>query len=310
MIQFSYTKSPRLAQKIEHIDSLRTQLLLTPLSIKDQTYLQWKNTIKSIHSLLQLENIFMAEPTLEHVLAFQTTRQLTKDEKFAVQLKNVYSNMYFDWYGKNKTIELQHIADLLAQLPRTEIQEKESYAQALTYTQAYTDHPLIQAALAEITAVRTPLTSEHSFLSATLVHNMFLYKHCYDFKRFISISEYYNRSKAVYTMLLQKAIQETNVTEWIEFVLDGYSDQLQKLFRTLASLDYDDLKDTHMLALNDRQKNILSLIERPGSKISNKDVQKQFKVSPITAARDLTKLATLSFIYPIGKGRSTYYTKV
>ncbi len=61
--------------------------------------------------------------------------------------------------------------------------------------------------------------------------------------------------------------------------------------------------------LNERQKEIISLVDKPNSKISNKHVQKIFNVSQITASRDLAKLASLGLLFAISKGRSTFYTK-
>ncbi|MCX6732604.1 MAG: hypothetical protein NTV98_03635 [Candidatus Roizmanbacteria bacterium] len=54
----------------------------------------------------------------------------------------------------------------------------------------------------------------------------------------------------------------------------------------------------------------MNLFSTPGAKVSNRMVQKKFKVSQITASRDLAKLADSGLIFAIGKGRSTYYTKV
>jgi Fic family protein len=53
----------------------------------------------------------------------------------------------------------------------------------------------------------------------------------------------------------------------------------------------------------------MAIVDRPGTRITNKMVQKHFKVSQITASRELAKLATLGLIISIGKGRSIYYTK-
>jgi len=61
--------------------------------------------------------------------------------------------------------------------------------------------------------------------------------------------------------------------------------------------------------LNDRQNKILERLENPNLKITNKDVQKMFGVSQITASRDLSKMANLGILLPHGKGRSVFYTK-
>lgn len=62
--------------------------------------------------------------------------------------------------------------------------------------------------------------------------------------------------------------------------------------------------------LNDRQKSILNMLDQPTASITNRLTQKAYKVSQITASRDLAKLTTLGFLFSHGKGRSVYYTRV
>ncbi len=62
--------------------------------------------------------------------------------------------------------------------------------------------------------------------------------------------------------------------------------------------------------LNDRQTSILNMLDLPQGSITNRKIQKAYKVSQITASRDLAKLTTLGFLFSHGKGRSVYYTKV
>jgi predicted HTH transcriptional regulator len=64
---------------------------------------------------------------------------------------------------------------------------------------------------------------------------------------------------------------------------------------------------TYQLSL--RQKQILSLAEPPNTLVSNKLVQDTFRISQITASRDLAKLASLGLLIPHGHGRSTSYSK-
>ncbi|OGK57462.1 hypothetical protein A3H83_03340 [Candidatus Roizmanbacteria bacterium RIFCSPLOWO2_02_FULL_39_8] len=66
---------------------------------------------------------------------------------------------------------------------------------------------------------------------------------------------------------------------------------------------------TRLLSLNSRQREIIQMLEDPKSRITNKQVQKKFSVSQITASRDLAKLTIVGVLFSHGKGRSTWYSK-
>ena len=66
---------------------------------------------------------------------------------------------------------------------------------------------------------------------------------------------------------------------------------------------------TTLKRLTIRQKEILYLLEKPETPITNKQIQQVFKVSQITASRDLARLSIVGLLLPHGKGRATYYTK-
>ena len=84
--------------------------------------------------------------------------------------------------------------------------------------------------------------------------------------------------------------------------------QLEKV--TYSNLSSEDYLPNSFWQLNDRQKSILGFLENPDATITNKRVRSLFKISQITASRDLTKLANLGLLFAHGKGRSVFYTKV
>ncbi len=107
-----------------------------------------------------------------------------------------------------------------------------------------------------------------------------------------------------------QSMRENNATAWLEFVVEAATHQLTKLLKYISSKEYEFPTDNSLVELNERQKSVLATLTEPGSKISNREIQKHFKVSPITAARDLAKLTQFGFVVPLGRGRSTYYTKI
>ena len=72
---------------------------------------------------------------------------------------------------------------------------------------------------------------------------------------------------------------------------------LKRYARELKDLSPDGLGiSSSFWDLNERQKVILGILDQPGVSITNKTVQKRFKISQITASRDLSKLAILGLL--------------
>ena len=86
--------------------------------------------------------------------------------------------------------------------------------------------------------------------------------------------------------------------------------QLKNAYKIVSSSKFQTDLPAAFWKLNDRHAEVMNLLERPGSKITNKKVQKMFKVSQITASRDLSQLVRLGLVFSGGKGRSTFYTKI
>ena len=140
-----------------------------------------------------------------------------------------------------------------------------------------------------------------------LIFTLFLYKYGYDFRRIVAYEEYFLKDRDSFQETISLAIKKQNLTQWLEYFTSGLIKQLENTINEIKLKKIDRSTTFH---LNERQKQILFLFEEPNKKITNKIVMKEFKISPVTAARDLSKLANLNLILMVGKGRSTYYLKV
>ena len=109
--------------------------------------------------------------------------------------------------------------------------------------------------------------------------------------------------------MLSIANQTRNLTLWLEFFAEGIINQLEEALKDIENLSYKTTLPAAFFNLNDRQKHILTFLEEPGSRITNKKVQNIFNISQITASRDLAHLKTLGLLISHGKGRSVYYTR-
>ncbi|MBI1863131.1 hypothetical protein HYS00_03355 [Candidatus Microgenomates bacterium] len=277
MKAFSYTKTPYLLEQIEKTEDLRRTLLLTPLSLKDSSFFRWKALVDRIHYSFLLKGTMRDKKTIEDLLQPHSLTHVTSIQKEMLRFKKTLDSVYYHWLVTNDAITLGTLQDVYNELygEKFRIDDKELHYN-LRYIQTNPDNPLIQAGLAYLIFLSHAEIGKEGALLSFIVPLMFLYKAGYDYRQFLVLEEY----------------------------------QLNKLLKNISSKDFNMDSSHTLLDLNERQKAILSSLDEPGSKISNKLIQKTYRISAITAARDLAKLSNLGYLFPIGKGRSTYYTKV
>lgn len=161
-------------------------------------------------------------------------------------------------------------------------------------------HPILKAGIAHLFFAKSPL--------AYLIPQCYLYQSGYDCRNMVCLDEFWAKDSENYMRLLTTGQQAAAITHWLEFFTQAAVYQYGLAHRSVLS----PFSETHpgIWKLNTRQKKILDSIAEPGSSTNNRHVQSQFKVSQITASRDLSKMAQLGLLFTYGSGRSTYYTRI
>lgn len=311
MKSFFYTKSQVLSEQISIIDDLNKALLLKPLSPKDKMKFRWIALVNRIHFSFLLANRPAPIEIIKKLFTNNGKIASTEPTKQIVKYKQALDYLYQNWLVNNKQITPKVLIELYkiafdGKLT-TSVSELE---EALRYVQINPEHPVIQAALAQIVIYSLSPFSKENELFSQLIFLLFLYKNGYDFRRIFVFEEFFYRDLGNYKNIVQNSIKKQNLTEWLDYVSRGISYELQKTLRDIDFKGKEEIINVNFFELNDRQKNILSLFNNPGNKISNMIVMKRFRISPVTASRDLAKLKNLGLLLTIGKGRSTYYIKV
>jgi hypothetical protein len=311
MKAFSYTKTPYLLDQIEKTEDLRKTLLLTPLSLKDSSYFRWRALVDRIHYSFLLKGTVRDKKAIEELLHPHSLTHTTSIQKEMIRFKKTIDYTYYNWLVTNNPISLQSLQEVYSQLygEKLRIDDSELHYN-LRYIQTNPDNPLIQAGLAYVIFLSHGQIVKEAPLLSYVVPLMFLYKAGYDYRQFLVLEEYFAAHSDRFHMLIAQSVRDSNVTGWLEFIVEATEYQLNKILKYVSSKDFNMESSQAILDLNERQKAILASLDEPGSKISNKIIQKNYRISPITAARDLAKLSNLGFLFPIGRGRSTYYTKV
>lgn len=311
MRNFFYTKSPKVTTLLQEIDKTRTTTLTQILPLQTELELQWQASISRIYYSFLITGRMLSDKQIELILNPFSAQKKHQYEKQIDNYKNLYDHYYLNWYASPKQIQAEDISHLyrlyINPSPLVNIEEIE---RVLLYIQSSREHPLIQASIAPILILSTRPATEHLEQLARSSLMIFLYKFGFDFKRMLVMEQFFFESKTRLDLLFQKYTRkEDNLNEWLEFMLGGILTSSESvvayLNKSSSSNDYHELTE-----LNDRQRQIITLLDPPGSSITNRDVQRQFKVSQITASRDLARLTALGLLFTNGKGRSIYYTRV
>lgn len=311
MPNLSYTKSLELTEQLHKIDDLRAEVLLVPLSPADELAFQWEAQLNLIHYLLALGGVMVEKDHIRDYLSPLGQRAAHPHQALIESYKHAYDYLYHNWLVTPKPVTADALVEFYrATYDRMPDLTADSLNTSLRYIQVNPEHPVIQAALAQILLLTLPPFGDHHEQFAQLVLLLFLYKYGYDMRRLPVFTAFFYRDIVAYKDMVIQTARQPNVTAWLEYVSRGVIDELQRTVTLLKSPREQTGREKELFTLNERQQAIITLFSQPGIKISNKIVQRKFKVSQITASRDLAKLTTLGIVFPIGKGRSTYYTKV
>jgi Fic family protein len=145
---------------------------------------------------------------------------------------------------------------------------------------------------------------------ARLVHYLFLAKYGFDIRGYVTAERVWQDDTATYTRLIDAYIKDHTLTRWLEYIAQSMQTTLETTLTDIQESRFHIEYPASFWELSDRQKEILKCMENPQASMTNRQVHKRFKVSQITASRDLSRLTSLGLLYPHGKGRSVYYTKI
>lgn len=320
MANLSYNLSSSLIESLRRIENLRQKILLTPLPQKTETRLRWEAMINRIYwSLILSDNPLSKAEMVKLLTRDHRKKRLTQDEQDVVNYKKALDYIFQNWLVTPNRITPKTVVTLhdLACPGRFKGGEA-ALGQVLDYLQAGSagslqaspENPVVQAGVAQIQIITLAPFSDGNGRTARLLALLFLYKAGFDFRGLLVLEEYFRRDLISFAHATQSASQSGSLTLWLEYFAKGVATQLEQAQEDVT------LQRSHLdlpasfWELNDRQKEILTILDQPGATITNKKVQKQFKVSQITASRDLSRLADLGLIFARNKGRSIYYTKI
>lgn len=332
MVSFFYIRSPLLESHLDKIEIYRRQILLTLLPPGVELKLRWEVTLERVCYSLQLSGNHLKKSQARTLLAGGGQRQ--KLRKNEIEAQNYWRALMYiaqEWPMSsqlitNRTLRLFH--DILSQrIPSPEHRRRTNSAFSLPPTgdiepslkllfnnlNLKTDHPVVQAGMAQIQTARIAPFNDGNGRVARLLGLLMLYKSGYDCRGFLCLESYYLSNPDRFRQTTQAAFQTGNLTLWLEFFAEAVASQMSDLVsRRLpaAAAGQEKFRSAAVGNLNERQKAIVEFLDQPETKITNRKIQQLLKVSQITASRDLAKLTAVGMLFTHGRGRSVYYTRV
>jgi Fic family protein len=180
----------------------------------------------------------------------------------------------------------------------------------LNSSHADTLMPVVHAGVAHYECVRIHPFVDGNGRTARALATLILYKRGFDTRRFFALEEYYNVDRRSYYEALASADQSGDLTEWLEYFVQGIAVEMVRLEQRIAALERIVhrvvVPETAILDLNPRQIRSLEFLLRE-SRLTTELYTQWNHVSRATAQRDLADLAVRGLLQQRGVGRGTYY---
>ena len=139
-----------------------------------------------------------------------------------------------------------------------------------------------------------------------LLTKLILIKNGYDIRQYFSLESFYNKDRKRYYEALESANREADLTQWLEYFLDGLIIQAENAKARIIELIDMKAIDTS-IRLNKNQVKLLKYFNSHRN-ISRKEYMKISGLSKSGAVNDLNNLIDLGFINKAGESKATIYT--
>jgi Fic family protein len=310
MQKLSYNLSPGVQQSLRSIETARQGIVLRPLSPKVSHRLMWEAKLDRVYYSLRLSFNPISKKDIATILSSPGKARTRKSELDVIRYRRSFDYIRQEWSVNPKPIMPQTIGTLYRmvtgeKLPITEQQLMEM----LVFLQTSSESPLVQAYVAYLQFTQLVPQDEGSGKVARLLPYLFIYRPGYDFRGLLVLEEYFYKNERLLREVKQVIAGNESITPWIEHFITGVGELVGVIEEKLRD-EQSGIMPASFWELTERQKEILSSFDAPGTRITNKKVQAMFTISQITASRDLARLANLGFLFTYGKGRSVYYLKV
>lgn len=318
MIAISYTITPFVQEDITLIDRYHKHILLTPISPDVENKLRWLATNEHILGTFNLTGASMTDKELRNILMHPSKRP-SANERFVYAYKDALTVIRTDWTAAQKPLKVSHVGALgliahpwkARDIMRTIREIEPDIKHLLSYIASQKDHPIILAGVLYGQLMRTELGTVSQGTIPRLLTLLILAKYGYDCRGMLALEPRWVQATENHQKALESITHYGNLTLWLEHFTKTARTSFETLYTRMQTHTDVFMTDAPASAwlLNSREERILQQLDNPAVKITNRDIQREFHISQVTASRDLRHLTALGLLYAHGKGRSVYYTK-
>lgn len=311
MLILAYNFSPQIDTNLRKVERLKEKIMLSPLSPRDELKYRWEATIDKTYWSLSLTNTPLTRKEMEVLLSKLNRKRLTDFEKLVIGYKEALDYIKNNWSMTSKAVDLELIQTLhkISEPSPGGIQDRTNLKLMLDYLLKSDEHAVLQAGIAQIQIINIAPFSDGNGRLARLLPYVYLHKAGYDCRGLFSVDEYFRRDIMTLKSSIETVTASQNLTAWLEYYTRAVAKSLENAYKKIKDPKSSTYLSDNFFRLNKRQRKIVDYLDSPTARITNSDLQDTFKISQITAARDLTKLANIGVLLKHGGGRSTYYTK-
>lgn len=314
MLNLSYTLTPKLRVNVESIDRIKSKIMNLVLSREKELRLSWQAKVARTYASLSMSGNQLPRSEMAKILT-SNTEDSNKETQDVISYTHAQDYINQFWYVNEKPLNAKVIYKIYSIATRDrKVKSFKKYTklikQFLDYIEKGEDHPAIKAGIAQIELRLVSPFSKNNGRITRLISQLYLYKHGYDMRGFLALDEEWKNNLARFRQETDVAALDKSITGWLEF----YTDALVEASQKALLMARDDRKvvgvPKKFWKITKRQRAILSFLENPDAALTNREAQKKFSISQVTAARDLTSLTKKGLIFRYGKGRSVKYTRV
>ncbi|MBE0433322.1 Fic family protein [candidate division WOR-3 bacterium] len=337
---FRYTN--KIVNLLSKISAAREVILNSPLIPKWEIELRREAIIRSAHSSTHIEGNRL---NLEQVSKLEQGRKITATRKDRREVLNYLSILKkIDRIIAGNTLTVKDILKMHRQVTKDTLERPEdcgafrsryvvvgnrvtgevffrppknedvpqlveNLAEWLNLREANELDPMIAAGIAHYEFVRIHPFADGNGRTGRVLASWILHTRGFDTKQFFCLDDYYDSDRPAYYKALQSVNQTTlDLTKWLEYFVEGVHVSVQEVKERVIRLSSERLRKTKrgQIALSERQMQIVEFINLHG-KITNRDMQKIFKISNRAALDEIKKLLKAKVLRQKGKGRSVYY---
>lgn len=172
-------------------------------------------------------------------------------------------------------------------------------------------NPVLLAGISHYEIARIHPFIDGNGRTARLFATLILYLIGFDHRRIFALDDYYDRDrKAYYAALKTAQTSNGDLSQWLEYFTGGVAYSVQETKDAILKMGTKKERGSReQISLSARQMRIVEHINARG-KVTNRELQELFNISPQAVHKELTKLVELKVIKPVGQGRSLHYVLV